>query len=237
MTPTHIRVIAIGIFTRGTELLVFQGYDKVKGSFYYRPLGGGVEPNGASRCAAPGDSRGIGRGDHRIRLLDVVENLFTVDESAAGPRDCVWLPRASSTRPSTRRGAHRPTRTTATSSQSYGVGWIRSSAQHRLVPPELFDVIGGGVLGIRVVGRRCPHCWPDVVLAIIQSRLSDFSVSAPVLTPDSEDWADHPDTTSAPIGGQPRSALHSLILPFITPAQSASPPSCSSAGARPGCRV
>ena len=44
MAPTHIRVIAIGIFTRGTELLVFQGYDKVKGSFYYRPLGGGVEP-------------------------------------------------------------------------------------------------------------------------------------------------------------------------------------------------
>ena len=41
---THkIRPIAIGIFRRANDILVFESYDEVKKETFYRPLGGGIE--------------------------------------------------------------------------------------------------------------------------------------------------------------------------------------------------
>jgi len=45
--PSFIRVIAICIFRRGNRILV-EAFDSVKGSPYYRPLGGGIEPGETS---------------------------------------------------------------------------------------------------------------------------------------------------------------------------------------------
>jgi hypothetical protein len=49
--PKHIRVIAICLLRRGEYLLVFEGFDSVKKTRYYRPLGGGVRPGEASSDA------------------------------------------------------------------------------------------------------------------------------------------------------------------------------------------
>lgn len=39
----EIRVITLGLIERGDEIFVSQGYDPVKGEYFYRFLGGGVE--------------------------------------------------------------------------------------------------------------------------------------------------------------------------------------------------
>ncbi|MCB9161771.1 MAG: NUDIX domain-containing protein [Caldilineaceae bacterium] len=147
MAPTHIRVIAIGIFTRGTELLVFQGYDKVKGSFYYRPLGGGVEPGERAADALRREIREeLGEEITEIRLLDVVENLFTVDGRAG--HEIAFVYHARFVDPAVY------TQETLIAHEDNGDrltviwrGLDSFDAQHRLVPPELFEVVGGGVLG------------------------------------------------------------------------------------------
>ena len=38
-----IRVIAICLFRHDDRILVFEGFDEVKGTHFYRPLGGGVD--------------------------------------------------------------------------------------------------------------------------------------------------------------------------------------------------
>ena len=147
MAPTHIRVIAIGIFTRGTELLVFQGYDKVKGSFYYRPLGGGVEPGERAVDALRREiHEELGEEITEIRLLDVVENLFTVDGRAG--HEIAFVYHARFVDPAVY------TQETLIAHEDNGDrltviwrGLDSFDAQHRLVPPELFEVVGGGVLG------------------------------------------------------------------------------------------
>ena len=147
MAPTHIRVIAIGIFTRGTELLVFQGYDKVKGSFYYRPLGGGVEPGERAADALRREIREeLGEEITEIRLLDVVENLFTVDGRAG--HEIAFVYHARFVDPAVY------TQETLIAHEDNGDrltviwrGLDSFNAQHRLVPPELFEVVRDGVLG------------------------------------------------------------------------------------------
>ena len=49
--PPFIRVIAICIFRRNNRILVFEGFDAVKSSPYYRPLGGGIELGETSEAA------------------------------------------------------------------------------------------------------------------------------------------------------------------------------------------
>ena len=39
----HIRPIALCVFLNRDRILVFEGYDKIKGETFYRPLGGGIE--------------------------------------------------------------------------------------------------------------------------------------------------------------------------------------------------
>lgn len=43
MIPGKIRTIVIGIFRRADQLLVCEGFDKVKENYYYRPPGGSIE--------------------------------------------------------------------------------------------------------------------------------------------------------------------------------------------------
>ncbi len=46
-----IQVIAICVFGRDDNILVFDGFDSVKGLPLYRPLGGGIEPGETSQEA------------------------------------------------------------------------------------------------------------------------------------------------------------------------------------------
>jgi len=43
MKPGKIRALAIGIFRRDDQILVFEGHDPIKNENFYRPLGGSVD--------------------------------------------------------------------------------------------------------------------------------------------------------------------------------------------------
>ncbi|MEZ4557609.1 MAG: NUDIX domain-containing protein [Caldilineaceae bacterium] len=138
--------IAIGIFTRGTELLVFQGYDTVKGSFYYRPLGGGVEPG---ERAADALRREIRENWARRSPTSGCWTWWRISSRWTGgrPRDCVCLP-ARFVDPAVY--AQETLIAHEDNGDRLTVIWRgldSFDAQHRLVPPELFEVVGGGVLG------------------------------------------------------------------------------------------
>ena len=53
MQPERIRPLALGIVWRGDELLVFEGYDRVKDEVFYRNSGGGVTVSGGSPLLHP----------------------------------------------------------------------------------------------------------------------------------------------------------------------------------------
>ena len=77
MKPKHIRVIAICAIWSDRRILVFEGFDSVKGTFYYRPLGGGVEPGEISDEAVTREVlEEVGLEIKNVRLLGIMENLF-----------------------------------------------------------------------------------------------------------------------------------------------------------------
>ena len=81
--PPFIRVIAICTFQRDNRILVFEAFDPVKGTPFYRPLGGGVEPGETSEAAVTREIREeISQEITNLRLLGVLESLFTVGERA-----------------------------------------------------------------------------------------------------------------------------------------------------------
>lgn len=43
MKPGRIRVLALGLINQGDRTLMIEGYDRVKQSYFYRALGGGVD--------------------------------------------------------------------------------------------------------------------------------------------------------------------------------------------------
>ena len=78
--PHHIRVVAICVFRRENSVLVFEGYDSVKGSHFFRPLGGGVEPGETSRAAVAREiEEEMDLHATDFVFLGVLENLFTLD--------------------------------------------------------------------------------------------------------------------------------------------------------------
>ena len=81
--PPFIRVIAICTFLRDNRLLVFEAFDAVKGTPFYRPLGGGVDPGETSADALVREIREeMGQEITDLRLLGVLESIFTVGERA-----------------------------------------------------------------------------------------------------------------------------------------------------------
>lgn len=80
MSPAGIRVVAICVFLKDERVLVFDGFDSVKGIYYYRPLGGGVEPGETSHAAVAREIKEemfLEVAD--LKLLGVLESLFTLN--------------------------------------------------------------------------------------------------------------------------------------------------------------
>jgi len=78
--PQRIRVIAICVFRQGQNVLVFDGYDAVKRTHFFRPLGGGVEPGETSQAAVAREIKeemNLEASD--LKLLGVRESIFTLD--------------------------------------------------------------------------------------------------------------------------------------------------------------
>ena len=81
--PNAIRVIAICLFRRDDQILVFAGFDRVKGTAYYRPLGGGVDAGETSAQALVREMQEeLGAEVTDLQLVGVLESIFTVDERA-----------------------------------------------------------------------------------------------------------------------------------------------------------
>ena len=81
--PNAIRVIAICLFRRDDQILVFAGFDRVKGTAYYRPLGGGVDAGETSAQALVREMQEeLGAEITDLQLVGVLESIFTVDERA-----------------------------------------------------------------------------------------------------------------------------------------------------------
>ena len=147
MKPTKIRVIAICLFTRGRQILVFEGFDAVKESHYYRPLGGGVEPGERAADALQREIREeLGQAVAEIQLLDVLENIFTVDGRPG--HEIVFVYHARFVDPTVY--AQETLIAHEDNGDQLTVRWRDIDAfdgAHRLVPPELFGVIArSGVL-------------------------------------------------------------------------------------------
>lgn len=79
--PPFIRVIAICTFLRDNRILVFEGFDAVKGTHFYRPLGGGIDPGETSQDALVREiGEELGQEVTDLRLLGVLENIFIFEE-------------------------------------------------------------------------------------------------------------------------------------------------------------
>jgi 8-oxo-dGTP pyrophosphatase MutT (NUDIX family) len=81
--PPFIRVIAICVFQCNNRILVFEGFDSAKGTPFYRPLGGGIDPGETSIAAVAREIREeTGQEVTDLRLLGVLESIFTVEQRA-----------------------------------------------------------------------------------------------------------------------------------------------------------
>ena len=68
------------IVKSGTRLLVSKDYDKVKQSYYYRPLGGSIEFREHSAEAVKREFiEEIGANLENLKYLGVIENIFSME--------------------------------------------------------------------------------------------------------------------------------------------------------------
>ena len=80
MTSPRIRAIALCVFRREQSILVYEGRDSVTGLRFFRPLGGGIEPNETSRAAVAREIKEELELDATdFKLLGVLESIFTLD--------------------------------------------------------------------------------------------------------------------------------------------------------------
>lgn len=80
MKKNKIRPLALCVFRRNDEIFVSEGYDSVKDSVYYRPIGGGIDFGETSRDAVIREVREEMNADITdVRLLGYMENLFTYE--------------------------------------------------------------------------------------------------------------------------------------------------------------
>ena len=77
--PPFIRVIAICVFRIAERILVFEAFDSVKETPFYRPLGGGVEPGETTRELP------LGELDPRSLAVDRLLHTFGTPIHVAAP--------------------------------------------------------------------------------------------------------------------------------------------------------
>src|SRR3990170_6464584 len=99
MVEDRIRPIALCLFRRRDDILVFEGVDTVKPEVFYRPLGGGIHFGERAEDAARREIREeVGAEITNLHLLGVVENLFT--HQGAPGHEVVFLFEGDLTEPS-----------------------------------------------------------------------------------------------------------------------------------------
>lgn len=77
MKPGKIRPLALCAIRRGDALLVFEGHDRVKGTTFYRLLGGGIEFGERGIDAAARELREeLDAEVTDLRYLGTLENIF-----------------------------------------------------------------------------------------------------------------------------------------------------------------
>jgi 8-oxo-dGTP pyrophosphatase MutT (NUDIX family) len=75
--PAKIRVIAICTFRIANRILVFEAFDFVEDTPFYRPLGGGIEPGETSKETIIREIREeLGQEIANVQLLGVLEEIF-----------------------------------------------------------------------------------------------------------------------------------------------------------------
>ena len=75
----RIRPLAICIFRHQDRILVAEGYDEVKGEYFYRPLGGGIEfgePSTETICRELMEEIDVEVDKESLKYLGAVENIF-----------------------------------------------------------------------------------------------------------------------------------------------------------------
>ncbi|MEK4130086.1 NUDIX domain-containing protein [Solibacillus sp. FSL W8-0474] len=78
MKKEIIRALVICIFQKDDSILVAEGYDLVKGEYFYRPIGGGIEYGEKSAEALIREVREeIDTEIFNLNYLGTVENIFT----------------------------------------------------------------------------------------------------------------------------------------------------------------
>lgn len=80
MSKGRVRPVAICVFSYQQRILVFDGFDRSKDSWYFRPLGGGIEFGEASDEAMRRETEEeLGCGVDGLELLGVIENRFVLE--------------------------------------------------------------------------------------------------------------------------------------------------------------
>ena len=75
-----IRVVALCLLQRGDSILVFEGFDSVKGTPFYRPLGGGVERGETTQEAVIREIREeIDSHVTDLKHRGTLESIFTLE--------------------------------------------------------------------------------------------------------------------------------------------------------------
>lgn len=82
LTPQHVRPLAVCLVYREREengdIFVMEGFDRVKGSWFYRPLGGGIEfGEHGYETVRREFLEELGQELTGVRFLYALENLFT----------------------------------------------------------------------------------------------------------------------------------------------------------------